>query len=47
MLVLFSQMYGHIYRMVKPKRAQVSTAMAQLEEKQAALAEAQGKLQAV
>lgn len=45
--VLFHQVYGRVYRVVEPKRAQLNTAMAQLEEKQTALAEAQNKLREV
>ncbi|XP_030578556.1 dynein heavy chain 2, axonemal [Archocentrus centrarchus] len=45
MWVRAMETYGRIYRVVKPKRAQVNTAMAHLAEKQAALAEAQNKLQ--
>ncbi len=44
---LFLQVYGRIYRVVEPKRAQLNAAMAQLAEKQAALAEAQNKLREV
>ncbi|TKS92669.1 Dynein heavy chain 2, axonemal [Collichthys lucidus] len=39
--------YGRIYRVVEPKRAQLNAATAQLAEKQAALAEAQEKLREV
>lgn len=45
--MLFHQVYGRIYRVVEPKRAQLNAATAQLAEKQAALAEAQNKLQEV
>lgn len=40
-------MYGRIYREVEPKRAQLNAAMSQLAEKEAALADAQNKLQEV
>lgn len=46
LLPLF-QVYGRIYRVVEPKRMQLNTAKAQLEEKQTALAEAQSKLREV
>uniref|UniRef100_A0A8C2ZK56 Dynein axonemal heavy chain 2 n=1 Tax=Cyclopterus lumpus TaxID=8103 RepID=A0A8C2ZK56_CYCLU len=41
------EVYGHTFRVVEPKRAQLNAAMAQLAEKQAALAAAQDKLQEV
>ncbi|XP_069015317.1 dynein axonemal heavy chain 2 [Embiotoca jacksoni] len=44
MWVRAMEVYGRIYRVVEPKRAQLNTALAQLQEKQAALAEAQNKL---
>lgn len=44
---MFPQVYGNIYRVVEPKRAQLNTAMSQLAEKQAALAESQNKLREV
>ncbi|XP_045920170.1 dynein axonemal heavy chain 2 isoform X2 [Micropterus dolomieu] len=47
MWVRAMEVYGRIYRVVEPKRAQLNTATAQLAEKQAALAEAQNKLQEV
>lgn len=47
MFMWFFQVYGRVYRVVEPKRAQLNAAMAQLAEKQAALAEAQNKLRAV
>ena len=47
MCTLFLQVYGRIYRVVEPKRAQLNAAVAQLAEKQAALSEAQNKLQEV
>ncbi|KAM3621055.1 uncharacterized protein V6R79_005381 [Siganus canaliculatus] len=47
MWVIAMKDYGHIYRVVEPKRAQFKAAMAQLEEKQAALVKAQKKLQEV
>nr|XP_020476144.1 LOW QUALITY PROTEIN: dynein heavy chain 2, axonemal [Monopterus albus] len=47
MWVRAMEVYGCAYRVVEPKRAQVSTARAQLAEKQAAVAEAQNKLQEV
>lgn len=47
MCTLFSQVYGRIYRVVEPKRAQLNAAMSQLAEKQAALAAAQNKLREV
>lgn len=47
MCALFLQMYGRIYRVVEPKRAQLNAATAQLAEKQAALAAAQSKLREV
>ncbi|XP_027143976.1 dynein heavy chain 2, axonemal isoform X2 [Larimichthys crocea] len=47
MWVRAMEVYGRIYRVVEPKRAQLNTATAQLAEKQAALAEAQEKLREV
>lgn len=44
---LLLQVYGRIFRVVEPKRAQLNAATAQLAEKQAALAEAQSKLREV
>lgn len=41
------QVYGRVYRVVEPKRAQLNAATARLEEKQSALAEAQNKLREV
>lgn len=41
------QLYGRLYRVVEPKRIRMNTALAQLQEKQAALAEAQEKLREV
>lgn len=41
------QVYGRVYRVVEPKRAQLKAATTNLEEKQAALAAAQSKLQEV
>lgn len=41
------QMYGRLYRVVEPKRIRMNAALAQLQEKQAALAEAQEKLREV
>lgn len=41
------QVYGRIYRIVEPKQALLKTVTEQLEEKQAALAAAQEKLQEV
>lgn len=41
------QLYGRLYRVVEPKRARLNAALAQLQEKQAALAEAQEKLREV
>lgn len=46
-IFLFSQLYGRLYRVVEPKRIRMNAAMAQLQEKQAALAEAQEKLREV
>lgn len=46
-LAVFSQLYGRLYRVVEPKRIRMNAAMAQLQEKQAALAEAQEKLREV
>lgn len=40
-------MYGRLYRVVEPKRIRMNAALAQLQEKQAALAEAQEKLREV
>nr|XP_019958870.1 PREDICTED: dynein heavy chain 2, axonemal [Paralichthys olivaceus] len=47
MWVRAMQMYGCIFRVVEPKRALLTTATAELAEKQAALAEAQNKLREV
>ncbi|XP_042367999.1 dynein axonemal heavy chain 2 [Plectropomus leopardus] len=47
MWVRAMEVYGRIYRVVEPKRAQLNAAMAQLAEKQAALAAAQSKLREV
>ncbi|KAI3375810.1 hypothetical protein L3Q82_004092 [Scortum barcoo] len=47
MWVRAMEVYGRIYRVVEPKRAQLNAATAQLAEKQAALAEAQNKLREV
>ncbi|KAM7366101.1 hypothetical protein PAMP_015569 [Pampus punctatissimus] len=44
MWVRAMEVYGRIYRVVEPKRAQLNAATAQLAEKQAALTEAQNKL---
>lgn len=41
------QLYGRLYRVVEPKRIRMNVALAQLQEKQAALAEAQEKLREV
>ena len=41
------QLYGRLYRVVEPKRVRMNVALAQLQEKQAALAEAQEKLREV
>lgn len=41
------QLYGRLYRVVEPKRIRMNAALAQLQEKQAALAEAQEKLREV
>lgn len=46
-LPVFLQLYGRLYRVVEPKRIRMNAAMAQLQEKQAALAEAQEKLREV
>lgn len=46
-LAVFSQLYGRLYRVVEPKRIRMNAALAQLQEKQAALAEAQEKLREV
>lgn len=46
-LSVFPQLYGRLYRVVEPKRIRMNAAMAQLQEKQAALAEAQEKLREV
>lgn len=45
--VVFLQVYGRIFRVVEPKRAQLNAAMSQLKEKQDALAAAQNKLREV
>ncbi|XP_060896803.1 dynein axonemal heavy chain 2-like [Labrus mixtus] len=47
MWVRAMEVYGRIFRVVEPKRAQLNTATTQLAEKQAALAEAQNKLREV
>ena len=47
MWALFLQLYGCIYKVVEPKRLLLITSMAQLAEKEAALAEAQNKLREV
>ncbi|XP_044040597.1 dynein axonemal heavy chain 2-like isoform X2 [Siniperca chuatsi] len=47
MWVRAMEVYGRIYRVVEPKRIQLNAAMAQLAEKQAALADAQNKLREV
>ncbi|KAM9335593.1 LOW QUALITY PROTEIN: dynein axonemal heavy chain 2 [Symphorus nematophorus] len=47
MWVRAMEVYGRIYRVVEPKRAQLNAATAQLSEKQGALAEAQSKLREV
>ncbi|KAJ0006370.1 hypothetical protein NQD34_013643, partial [Periophthalmus magnuspinnatus] len=47
MWVRAMEVYGRIYRVVEPKRAQLKAAISQLREKQAALAEAQNKLKEV
>lgn len=44
---VFPQLYGRLYRVVEPKRIRMNVALAQLQEKQAALAEAQEKLREV
>uniref|UniRef100_A0A4W2CP28 AAA+ ATPase domain-containing protein n=1 Tax=Bos indicus x Bos taurus TaxID=30522 RepID=A0A4W2CP28_BOBOX len=44
MWVRAMELYGRLYRVVEPKRIRMNTALAQLQEKQAALAEAQEKL---
>lgn len=44
---VFPQLYGRLYRVVEPKRIRMNAALAQLQEKQAALAEAQEKLREV
>lgn len=46
-LAVSLQMYGRLYRVVEPKRIRMNAALAQLQEKQAALAEAQEKLREV
>ncbi|KAK2506002.1 hypothetical protein MC885_018366 [Smutsia gigantea] len=43
-LAVSPQLYGRLYRVVEPKRARMNAALSQLQEKQAALAEAQEKL---
>lgn len=45
--MLFFQVYGNAFRVVEPKREQLNAATSQLEEKQAAMASAQSKLQEV
>ncbi|XP_043933259.1 dynein axonemal heavy chain 2 [Protopterus annectens] len=47
MWVRAMEVYGRIFRVVEPKRARLNAAMAQLTEKQTALAEAQAKLREV
>ncbi|KAM7377518.1 hypothetical protein PAMA_014021 [Pampus argenteus] len=47
MWVRAMEVYGRIFRVVEPKRAQLNAATAQLAEKQAALTEAQNKLREV
>ncbi|XP_051799543.1 dynein axonemal heavy chain 2 isoform X2 [Acanthochromis polyacanthus] len=47
MWVRAMEVYGRLYRLVEPKRARLNAAMAKLESKQAAQAEAQNKLQEV
>ncbi|KAK1331639.1 hypothetical protein QTO34_009597 [Cnephaeus nilssonii] len=47
MWVRAMEMYGRLYRVVEPKRIRMNAALAQLQEKQAALAEAQEKLREV
>uniref|UniRef100_H3A7W8 Dynein axonemal heavy chain 2 n=1 Tax=Latimeria chalumnae TaxID=7897 RepID=H3A7W8_LATCH len=47
MWVRAMEVYGRVFRVVEPKRARMNAAMAQLAEKQEALAEAQAKLQEV
>ncbi|XP_078792424.1 dynein axonemal heavy chain 2 isoform X2 [Oryzias latipes] len=44
MWVRAMEVYGHVYREVEPKRAQLNAAKAQLADKQAALSESQDKL---
>ncbi|XP_075914114.1 dynein axonemal heavy chain 2-like [Petromyzon marinus] len=44
MWVRAMEMYGRIYRIVEPKQSRLNATMAQLQEKQASLADAQGKL---
>ncbi|XP_044939242.1 dynein axonemal heavy chain 2 isoform X7 [Mustela putorius furo] len=44
MWVRAMELYGRLYRVVEPKRIRMNVALAQLQEKQAALAEAQEKL---
>lgn len=46
-LAVSLQMYGRLYRVVEPKRIRLNAALTQLQEKQAALAEAQEKLREV
>lgn len=46
-LAVSPQLYRRLYRVVEPKRARMNAALAQLQEKQAALAEAQEKLREV
>lgn len=41
------ELYGRVYRVVQPKQQRLNIAMKQLNEKQAALAEAQEKLEEV
>ncbi|KAK1890151.1 Dynein heavy chain 2 axonemal, partial [Dissostichus eleginoides] len=47
MWVRAMEVYGNTFRVVEPKRAQLNAATSQLEEKQAAMASAQSKLQEV
>lgn len=46
-LTVSPKLYGRLYRVVEPKRIRMNAALAQLREKQAALAEAQEKLREV
>ncbi|KAM9855172.1 dynein axonemal heavy chain 2-like [Aulostomus maculatus] len=47
MWVRAMEVYGRVYRVVEPRRAQLNAATSQLADKQAALAEAQNKLRGV